>query len=263
MVLLQRSLWIEPTWSSMKHQFQSLFDKTMWSYFSQFWNFRVCDFLTSPSKSLNSSSSETWTSYEMKRLSHPLPWKYHVSQFRESQKWNPKFLSFEMPKCWVSTCFTNSWPHIKIFSPLGHRTSRFRESHYKTFGSPSHDTLKWSTKVLPLCRKVHYLSTLHCLKYLTQILLPLQLSNYKMRIHERSNDPISPEIYTLENTRPNSPCSSTRSDGSWDFANSPWRISTIHFLLDNSHKLNKLLLRWNLSACKVTLQCLSLNASRY
>jgi hypothetical protein len=67
------------------------------------------------------------------------------------------------------------------------------------------------------------------------------------------NDPTTPigsdpttlfssELYTLENTCHNSPCSSARSDGSRDFANSPRRIPTVQCLLDNSCKMNKVFL---------------------
>jgi hypothetical protein len=67
------------------------------------------------------------------------------------------------------------------------------------------------------------------------------------------NDPMAPvgsdpttlfssELYTLENTFCNSPCSSARSNDAQDFANSPRRISIVQCLLDNSCEMSKVFL---------------------
>jgi len=56
--------------------------------------------------------------------------------------------------------------------------------------------------------------------------------------------------YSLENHRHNFPYSSARSNGSWDLMNSPRRISTIRFLLDNSCEVNTIFLHGNCPPAK-------------
>jgi hypothetical protein len=65
--------------------------------------------------------------------------RFTISGISETKS---QFLSSEVPKCRVLTCFTNSWPHTNLFTPSELHTLRFHESRYNAFGSPTHETLK-------------------------------------------------------------------------------------------------------------------------